>query len=224
MLLDLLNDRYLGFEAYESEKLLTVINDWPSSSFRVECPADARTHNVDRIVAELLTRGILCAEPRGREPPADSVVSVSGELACIGEEFDAWARIRIGHINAFLRAFAYSSISLRCRNLRAVVNSVRNGSAKHRAKEATVHVDEIARLVHVFRRLRAYVFSANGRCLIHALTLVNFLRLYGVHATWVIGVKTDPWAAHSWAQFGSYLLDTTPERVCSFTPILAVKA
>jgi hypothetical protein len=66
------------------------------------------------------------------------------------------------------------------------------------------------------------VFAAEGRCLLHALTLVKFLNRCGFYPDWVIGVTTQPWAAHSWVQWGSFLLDTTPENVCHYTPIMVV--
>jgi Transglutaminase-like superfamily len=80
----------------------------------------------------------------------------------------------------------------------------------------------MATMVDVFRQLRCWVFAAEGRCLLHALTLVNFLSAYGLHPEWVFGVSTQPWAAHSWVQWGQFLLDTNPEKVCPYTPILIV--
>jgi hypothetical protein len=35
-----------------------------------------------------------------------------------------------------------------------------------------------------------------------------------------MGVRIEPWAAHSWVQAGEYVLDGTPEQVRFFTPIL----
>ena len=45
---------------------------------------------------------------------------------------------------------------------------------------------------------------------------------YDVYPTWVIGVRTKPWAAHSWVQQGTLLLDANPEQVCDYSPILAI--
>ncbi len=81
---------------------------------------------------------------------------------------------------------------------------------------------QIFDLIAAFRRLRPLAFTAKGRCLVHALTLVKFLSHYGVRPTWYIGVMLRPWAAHSWVQLDGLVLDSTPEKVCEFTPILAV--
>jgi hypothetical protein len=80
----------------------------------------------------------------------------------------------------------------------------------------------MAKTVDLFRQLRPFVFAAEGRCLLHALTLVNFLASYGLYPDWVIGVATQPWDAHSWVQWGNCLLDSNPEKVCKYTPIMVV--
>lgn len=73
-----------------------------------------------------------------------------------------------------------------------------------------------------FRRLRPYAFAAHDQCLFHALVLMRYLIAQDLFATWVIGVRLRPWGAHSWVQYGSTLLDCTPESVREFKPIIAV--
>jgi hypothetical protein len=80
----------------------------------------------------------------------------------------------------------------------------------------------MAELTNAFARVRPWVFTADGHCLVHALTLVLFLSHYGIYAEWVLGVRTRPWGAHSWVQVGSAILDSTPEKVWDFEPILAI--
>jgi hypothetical protein len=74
----------------------------------------------------------------------------------------------------------------------------------------------------VFRRLRPYAFAAKDQCLFHALSLLKFLAQYNIHPTWVIAVRPTPWAAHSWLQLGTLVLDCTPEEISGYTPILAI--
>jgi hypothetical protein len=83
-------------------------------------------------------------------------------------------------------------------------------------------IGKLAAMVDVFRRLRPFVFAAEGRCLLHALTLIRFLSHYQLHPEWVMGVKTQPCGAHSWVQWDRYLLDSNPEKVCGYTPIMMV--
>jgi len=35
-------------------------------------------------------------------------------------------------------------------------------------------------------------------------------------------VRPKPWAAHSWLQLSSFVLDCNPEEICEYTPILAI--
>jgi hypothetical protein len=50
--------------------------------------------------------------------------------------------------------------------------------------------------------------------------LIFFLRCYGCFPYLVIGVKTAPFAAHSWVQEDGIVLDGDPASVGHFVPIL----
>ena len=102
------------------------------------------------------------------------------------------------------------------------VASIRANKARLASDVGVTHIVEVAALVSLFRRLRPFVFAAEGHCLLHALTLVKFLGRYGFNPEWVIGVATQPWSAHSWVQWKNFLLDTNPEKVCRYTPIMVV--
>ena len=85
-----------------------------------------------------------------------------------------------------------------------------------------IDLQRTVELVSVFHRLRPYGFAAKDQCLFHALALLKFLAYYKIHPTWVIAVRPTPWAAHSWLQLGTLVLDCTPEEVSGYTPILAI--
>ena len=129
--------------------------------------------------------------------------------------------IQWGDIAKFLAAFLSTVWLLRCHSLQNAVEAVATRKAGHGC-EPELDAALAADLVAIFRRLRSFTFSSHRRCLFHALVLVNFLSRYGVYPYFVMGVKVDPWAAHSWVQSGEYVLDGTPEQVRFFTPILVV--
>jgi hypothetical protein len=54
------------------------------------------------------------------------------------------------------------------------------------------------------------------------LVLVEFLSIYGLHSTWVVGVQTMPFGAHSWVQIDDCVLNGPVNYVRAFTPILAI--
>jgi len=66
------------------------------------------------------------------------------------------------------------------------------------------------------------LFTSRDHCLFDSLALLNFLALDGLSAHWVIGVKVQPFGAHSWLQQGSTVLNDQHDRVRRFTPILVV--
>jgi len=118
----------------------------------------------------------------------------------------------------FLVACGSTLWSLRCRSLRHAIETVAAGKSRHESD--AFDADHAADLIAIFRRLRSFTFGGHRRCLFHSLALVSFLSRYGVYCDFVMGVRTEPWAAHSWVQAGEYVLDGTPEQVRFFTPIL----
>jgi hypothetical protein len=61
-----------------------------------------------------------------------------------------------------------------------------------------------------------------GECFFRSFMLLNFLRLAGLGASWVFGVKTWPFQAHCWIQAGETVLDDACERVAQYTPIMSI--
>jgi hypothetical protein len=151
-----------------------------------------------------------------------TVVSLHGALVSIGDEITAQAVNPSRHVLAFLFSLLSSSACLRCVPLRFIVQHVYRRHSASLAKGYTFSVSRASALVDAFRLIRPYFFLAKENCLLHALTLVNFLAHYGEFPLWVFGVRSDPWAAHSWVQQDQYLLDCNPESVCGLEPILAI--
>lgn len=70
--------------------------------------------------------------------------------------------------------------------------------------------------------MRPLVITSHDKCLHDSLTLVHFLASEHFYPQWVIGVRTRPFAAHSWVQAGPLVLNDVHEYVRGFTPILVV--
>ena len=73
-----------------------------------------------------------------------------------------------------------------------------------------------------FLWLRALCYTAQRRCLFDSLVLSVYLTREKIPCTFVIGVATKPFLAHSWVQIGESVLNDTAERVQDFKPILSV--
>jgi len=147
---------------------------------------------------------------------------MKGDWISVGDELEVNRAVTWRHCADFASAYLWARCSLAWRPFIATVEEVRMRKTSGTLGKQGWHILEVAGMVDVFRRLRPLLFAAEGRCLLHALTLIRFLSKYEFYPEWAIGVTTQPWGAHSWVQWGNYLLDTNPEKVCAYTPILVV--
>ena len=231
VVLDLKRDKYLGLGPLESELLAGVVIGWPTPSWTpVLDGVGTREEEARRLCESLAADGLLASGSGATTMPAIEQVRVDmqSDWVSVGDELEVRSRLRSQHVLRFIWAYLTAWYSIRRRPLLETVETVR---AKKRCGSGVLQaarrgdpedIFRVAAMVDVFRRLRPWVFAPEGRCLVHALTLVNFSRSWQVYPDWVIGVSTQPWGAHSWVQWGNFLIDTNPEKVCQFTPILVV--
>jgi Transglutaminase-like superfamily len=227
VLLDLKRDKYLGLGRKDTELLAAAIGSWPKPRWKCTEAAPssdatmAHTEELCRSLAAdgLLTSGVSDGAQAAAEPP---LIDMKQEWISVGDELEVESQVTVRHVANFVAAFLWARCSLAWRPFFATVEAIRVEKARRGREADLIPVLEMAALVGVFRQLRPFAFAAEGRCLLHALTLIRFLSRYGFCPEWVIGVATQPWAAHSWVQLGVFLLDTNPEKVCRYTPIMAV--
>jgi hypothetical protein len=68
----------------------------------------------------------------------------------------------------------------------------------------------------------ALILGRTNRCLVRSLALFSVLRNRDIAAQFVIGVRTQPFAAHAWVQYDGTVLNDGVEQVSCYTPILAL--
>lgn len=81
--------------------------------------------------------------------------------------------------------------------------------------------DEIVAVAARYAASR-WIVPISPRCLVDALALDRILLKRGLAATLVFGVRTNPFAAHSWLQSSDTVLTGTAAEARNFTPILIV--
>lgn len=222
VLLDLRRNRYFGVGRKETRVLSSLAANWQEAPATSSFTADLDALPIEdavRIADKLVEAGLLsrdAAEPAAFTPTA---IDLNSLLTSVGHEVERRSPIRWRHIVDFLRACTWARRSVRSRTLYVVAEEI---GRKKNAASAPFDAERAIELVGVFRRLRPHTFAARDQCLFHALALVKFLSAYDIYPTWVIGVRTKPWAAHSWVQQGTLLLDANPEQVCDYSPILAI--
>jgi hypothetical protein len=225
VILDVKRDKYLGLGREATEMLADAVAGWPPPLWqRSACPgAHAILQATNKLCESLVADGVLeriCESKQARAVVAPK--DMRGEWISIGDELEVRARMTLRHVRHFFSAYVWARYSLARRPFSAVVEDVRARKQSRVRDMDRCDLRRVATMVDIFRRLRPFAFAAEGRCLLHALTLVRFLSKYQFHPEWVIGVTTQPWGAHSWVQWDHFLLDSNPEKVCGYTPIMMV--
>ncbi|HEX3950284.1 MAG TPA: lasso peptide biosynthesis B2 protein [Steroidobacteraceae bacterium] len=219
ILLDLRRNRYLGIGQAEARELERVVEDWPARSSDLSPPSQPIAQQ--ELIDSFSSRGIVRLGPHEPRAIPQASIRLDGELVAMGDEIDSGARTSIGHAAVFFYALISSLLMLRFQPIASVIQRIHMRRTAAICNGYDFDWRRTSELVSIFRRMRPYAFVAGGHCLLHALTLVRFLAHYNEFPRLVLGVKVDPWGAHSWVQHGNYLLDTNPEKVCGFTVILA---
>ena len=219
ILLDVRHDRYVGISLSEASRLAELVSDWP------RCPTATPPCDhtpVDELAATLQHEGLLVTNPSSDSCPRALSLTTTRSLTSIGYDLQGHATIQALDVLRFLSACIATKMALKHGTLEAALMRVQKRKSARGRCETSFDVSLATQLVCKFMRLRVYAYSAKDACLFHALCLMDFLAKYGVFPTFVIGVKTSPFAAHSWVQHDGYVLDATPEEVCFYTPIFAV--
>jgi hypothetical protein len=197
--LDIRRDRYFGLSEASARRLTDA-----DCGYSVE-------------VASLVSRGLL-KEGEGRPVAAPVVVPVDFAL-CDPDEF-LQMTITARHGLAFVRAFVTAAWLARWCSLDCIVKRVTRIAPRDCRQPGSL--DLLRVLMGVFFRLRPLAYTKKNRCLLDSLVLIEFLTHFGFRPNFVIGVKPQPFAAHSWVQYDRYVLNGTVECVRAFTPILVI--
>jgi hypothetical protein len=224
--LDLKRDQYIGVGLQALESLASLFPELRSgtdSSFCGRACERGDENGGKAIVDELVEQGILTASllsaQRGSGKAALSEY-VEDRL------FDAFKHptpaIRVVHVRRAISAWITAAVSLRTQPLERIVSQMKE--KKRRVEAVGVHRsrEEARELLGVFFQLRPLLYASRDRCLFDSLVLMRFLLSQGIVPTLYFGVRTRPFAAHSWLQLGCYTLNTAPEGARSYSPILII--
>jgi len=174
---------------------------------------------VEAITRPLLAKGLL-TNFKWLDMRVPHVEPVTASLNADGSA-DA-APIRAARILRFLRAALLASLRLRYQSLMAIFTRLQTADERLRRRCQPSSTRSLEDAVNAFHRLRPLVFTSKDRCLHDSLILKLSLASEGIPSTWVVGVRTGPFAAHSWVQSGHFVLNDQREHVCGFQPILVV--
>ena len=140
-------------------------------------------------------------------PAARDLASVAGSASAVDMMRAALAQQR-------------ATTSLRRRGLADILRCAeqeRGATRRHRAD-----VEGIAQRIAAAMDAVGFILPIANRCLPRALAARGLGKRRGVDMTLVLGVRLDPFAAHSWAQLDDAVVVGDLEQVRLFTPILIV--
>jgi len=221
VLLDLKCNRYYGLATNEATSLHALLEHiLTAEEHRNDDYTTFADEHMSSMVKQLLADGILCIEPVDRS--ATAAMKLEQPIDCVGRDTHSSRACRPRHLAHFMHAYWWAKSALQRRSLLEISDAIAAQKTSIEGHVSHRDLDQLIELVNIFKRLRAYTFTARDQCLFHALVLTDFLLRQGIAAIWCIGVKTRPWAAHSWVQANGMTLDCTPEQIREYTPILAV--
>lgn len=213
ILLDLNRNRYLGLGGEGLNMLAQSVKDWPMTSL---CSSLEDESVIASILAPLARQGMLASSAQpGPERPfwREPLQTLASEPMLATAAFE-WRQLM-----RLWRCAAVASLWIHHRSLADIVRRVSQAKSLVRPDDATARV-AVRAAAAAYMRVRPFAFSAHDRCLHDSLTLTLFLCAHRLLAQWVIGVRTHPFAAHSWVQSGDVVLNDLHENVRRFRPIL----
>lgn len=216
--LDLKRNRYFCLGPREARALQTLARDFPSE-LRSE-PDTEVDANVTAMASALVQAQLLTPCPE-QSLQLDRQINPPLQLRA-SDELQENSHLRLLYILAAVLALVWARQALASRTLYDVAVELSQPRSPFALRSSVPDAVQMLRLSQAFRQVRPYLYSAKDRCLLHALTLRRFLWYFRAPAKWIIGVRTRPWAAHSWVQHDRTLLDGRPDEVCEYTPILRV--
>jgi hypothetical protein len=216
--LDLSHSRYYRLDTTIEPLLCTLLHEWNPVSY--DSTAALATMSEGELTNQLIEKGLITSSPSRTGNFLQRHCVVAGDRTI--DEPSNSEPIKLTHAVQLVQAHRWAQRAIRTHSLLDIAASIASDNYVLNLNTSQRHLEAAVSLTHVFRKLRPWIFSARGKCLLHALTLTRYLSAFGVQATWMIGVRLCPWAAHSWVQLGPNILDSTPEEVALYTPILSV--
>ena len=126
-------------------------------------------------------------------------------------------------ITRFLRAYLRTRRAIRFEPFQQITQRIATRKAEATTAN-TPHCEsqKVIEIVSIFDVLRAFTFTARLACLFDSLVLIEYLHQYRIYPLWVIGVRTSPFAAHSWLQYGNQVINGAADFAATFTPVLTL--
>lgn len=122
-------------------------------------------------------------------------------------------------VGAFAR-LATSHLAVRMLPLRVIVGRLRKRKARS-AEQSIATENAILAIAVAFRKVGSVVAPLD-HCLPRSVAAAHALMSAGARPDFIIGVRLNPFTAHSWVQSERYVINESLDEVRNFTPILVL--
>jgi transglutaminase superfamily protein len=216
--LDLKKHKYVGINRNHSDLLYKILEGSHSISGTVPAISDgARELTLSKILA---TEGLITRDAMSGKPLIPLSIETVGSADPLRQPMGG-EHFRIIHVLGLMLSFITIKCQLRTVSFHQIVRKAQSGRPERTSTNAVLSGKEM-QLTRLFWRLRSIFYTSHNNCILDSLVLRNFLRRSGISSTWVIGVESRPFAAHSWIQLRGIVLNDSLEHVRRYTPILVV--
>lgn len=202
--------KYLGAPLSKASGLHTLIDGWPvSQGSEAADPAFLQT---------LLRQGLITRDARLGKPATPITVVTS--QAWTGDRWlDAPPAIRPTHVLQIVLAIIYATAAVRWLPLSRIVRRARQRKLQ---EGRAINSKQLAELMTIYERVRPWLYTRKDACMLHSLAVMEFLAWHGITPDWILGVRTSPFRAHSWLQYGGQAITDSPLKLARLTPLLMI--
>lgn len=208
--LDVKKDEYIGQPREALHGLQGWVKDWPADP-----PDETPVPDPAGTLRELEKRGLITSGeaekgailPKIPEPKFDFV--------------DETGSSGVGPRQILSTFLAYRKAKRALPSLEGAIARMRHLKRRPQSSSNT-RISDLQTHMKAFMRLRRGLYDVQNNCLLDSLCAVEFLAPFGFHPNFVIGIQTNPFAAHAWVQDGEYVLNDYALRARYYSPILVI--
>jgi len=224
VVLDAHHGKYSIIPIDRARSLEGVVQGWPSLAWVETVAGNGPTScSSSSLLNSLLQAGMVTPKTDLRFQVSERSVGFVAQEALLDALAAAEApKIRWQHALTFTLSVTYATVMLKYRPFDALLHAFRRRKEYKRNAAANHSVDDLRECVKAFNWLRPFAYAESDACLLDSVALTDFLFRQGMSADFLIGVRIQPFAAHSWVQAWGFALNGLPEHLAAFTPILSV--
>ncbi len=211
--LDLRRDDYVSIEPRFTDRLLESLG-LPGSGTSASSGRVVDAAEFSALLSDLAEAGLVSIQATTR--PFE-MLDHPGDIQELQRFGVGGPGVRWSHLLAMAKAVVRARWKLGIWPLSRAVNSVQQ---RRPVPPAPPPQEHLRALVEIYRKLRPLFMSRRDKCLLDALTLIEFLASYAIYPNWVFGVRNNAFAAHCWVQLDSLVLDDDLENVCDYAVIM----